>query len=107
MKGTEKQVAWAEDIRKAVVEAIDTMFEAMASANDPRANTEAAKAAQAKFRKAREAVAACENAHALIEVYGDVTRHQSQRDRMNAVAAVIRNRFRVVYNSEERALIGE
>ena len=106
MKGTEKQIKWAEDIQNIVVTIIDNML--AATANDPRANTDAAKAARAKFRRARDAVATCDDAHDLIEVYEGVSSRRSERDNMMAVTAKISNRFKVEYGTAaQRALIGE
>ena len=106
MKGTEKQIAWAEDIKAAVINTIDTMLE-MAS-GDPRSNTEAAKAAQAKFRRARDMVASCENAHDLIEVYKGVSAKNSFQQNAKAVSSIITNRFKTQYETTtQQALIGE
>lgn len=106
MKGTEKQISWAEDIKTAVVNTIDTMLETVR--NDPRSNNEKAKAAQAKFQRAREAVAACENAHDLIEVYQGVGTNRSERDNMMAVSSRIANKLKVRYETPaQQALIGE
>ena len=107
MKGTEKQITWAEYIKTVVVDTIDTML--AATANDPRANTDAAKAARAKFQRARDAVAACEIAHDLIEVYGGtVSNRNSAQANMKGVVAAIANRFKLQYGSDaQQALIGE
>lgn len=107
MKGTEKQVSWAEDIKVTVINTIDAML--AATANDPRANTDAAKAARAKFQRARNAVEACEIAADLIEVYGgSVSSRNAGQANMKAVSAAIANRFKTQYGTAaQRALIGE
>lgn len=107
MKGTEKQVSWAEDIKVTVINTIDAML--AATANDPRANSDAAKAIRAKFQRAREAVEACEIAADLIEVYGrSVSSRNADQANMKAVSAAIANRFKTQYGTaSQRALIGE
>lgn len=106
MNGTEKQITWAKDIQNAVITAIDTMFEMVK--NDPRANTDKARAGQQKFIRAREAVAACDKASDLIEVYRDVSSRNAVEANMRTVSAIIRNRFRVQYGTAaQQALIGE
>ena len=105
MKGTEKQIAWAQDIQATVIKTIETMV-AM-TANDPRANTDAARDRIAKVTRALEAVKACDNAHDLIEVYGDVTSRRSERENLGMVAAIISNRIHQVYDMDQAALIGE
>lgn len=107
MKGTEKQVTWAEDIKVTVINTIDAML--AATANDPRANTDAAKAVRAKFQRARDAVEACEIAADLIEVYGgSVNTRNTVQANMKAVSAIIANRFKTQFGTAaQRALIGE
>ena len=106
MKGTEKQIAWAEDIKATVVKTIETMI-AM-TANDPRANTDAARARIAKVTRALEAVKSCDKAHDLIEVYGDVTSRRSERENLGMVLAILRNRDHRQYDTKEQAsLTGE
>lgn len=107
MKGSEKQIKWAEDIKTAVITTIDNLL--AAAANDPRCNTEDAKDARAKMLRARDAVAACEDAHDLIEVYGSlVSARNSDKDNARGVIAKIRNRFMVQYDTPaQQALIGE
>lgn len=106
MKGTEIQVKWAEDIKATTIKTIETML-AM-TANDPRANTDAAKAARAKVTRALEAVRSCENAPDLIEVYNGVSSAKSERENIGLVLSAIQNRFRVQYEtSAMQALIGE
>ena len=106
MKGTEKQIAWAEDIQKTVIEIIEKM-QAMV-ANDPHANTEAAKAARAKVARALEAVKACDNAHDLIEVYRGVSSKNTERQNVGMVGAAIMNKTHVQYDTPaQMALIGE
>lgn len=106
MKGTEKQIAWAEDIKTTVIKTIEAML-AM-TANDPRANTDAAKAARAKVTRAMEAVKSCDNAHDLIEVYQGVSSTKPERENLGTIIAKINNKFRVQYESKAmQALIGE
>lgn len=106
MKGSEKQIAWAEDIKATTIKTIETML-AM-TANDPRANTDAAKAMRAKVNRALDAVKACENAGDLIEVYKGVGSSKSERENLAEVMAAIGNRFKTQYETKAmRALIGE
>ena len=105
MKGTEKQIVWAEDIKATVIKTIETML-AMTE-NDPRANTDAAKAARAKFVRALDAVKACDNAHDLIEVYQGVSSVKTERENLSIVVARINNKIHVEYEKGQTALIGE
>ena len=106
MKGSEKQIAWAEDIKATTIKTIEAML-AM-TANDPRANTDAAKAVRAKVNRALDAVRACEDAGDLIEVYKGVSGSKTERENLAAVMAAIGNRFKTQYSTETmRALIGE
>ena len=105
MKGTEKQIKWAEDIQRKVIETIDLMFEMVR--DDPRSQTEAAQKAQAKVARARQAVAECESAHDLIEVYGSVKTSAPAKDNIGPVSAAIRNRFGIDRTPAQKKLIGE
>ena len=106
MKGTEKQIAWAEDIKTTTIKTIETML-AM-TANDPRANTDAAKAVRAKVTRALESVKACEDAHDLIEVYQGVSSTKTERENLGTVFARISNKFKTQYETKAmQALIGE
>lgn len=106
MKGTEKQIIWAEDIKATTIKTIETML-AM-TANDPRANTDAAKAARAKVTRALDAVKACEDAHDLIEVYQGVSSTKTERDNLGTIIAKISNKFKTQYETKAmQALIGE
>ena len=111
MKGTEKQIAWAEDIQKTVIEIIEKMQAMVANdprMNDPHANTEAAKAARVKVARALEAVKACDNAHDLIEVYRGVSSRNTERQNVGMVGAAIMNKTHVQYDTPaQMALIGE
>lgn len=106
MKGTEKQIMWAEDIKSTVISTIDTMLE-MAK-KDPNCNTESVKSGMAKFLKARDAMVNCENAHDIIEVYKTVSQRNSDAANMKEIARIIRNRFGLQYETTtQQALIGE
>ena len=97
MKGTEKQIAWAEDIRARVVECMD-----WALAQVPEAQ-------KVMYQTIKDAVATCDSAHDLIEVYGDVTRAKDNREAMMTIAVKVRDRFgfaRENYTSSQLALIG-
>lgn len=110
MKGTEKQVKWAEDIQTAVISTIDSVM-AM-TANDPMANTEKAMEARAKFQRARDAVAACEDAGHIIAVYQTVDPRKDMQAKWKEIGRIIGNRFHNVDavangNRAIMALIGE
>ncbi len=105
MKGTEKQIAWAEDIKRVVLTTIDNMLDA--TANDPRANNDKGRAVRAKFERARNAVAACESAHDLIEVYQHIDTSANEASLMRAVGMTVNNKFGRDFTDAQRALIGE
>lgn len=106
MKGTEKQIKWAEDIKAAVIKTIETML--TMTANDPRANTDAAKAVRAKVTRALDAVKACDNAHDLIEVYQGVSTANSERENLRLVVSKLSNKLRIEYETKaQMALIGD
>ena len=105
MKGTEKQIKWAEDIKVTVIKTIETML--TMTANDPRAKTDAAKARVAKVTRALEAVKACDNASDLIEVYQGVSSTKTERENIGMVVAKLSNKFRIEYTKDQMALIGE
>lgn len=105
MKGTEKQIAWAEDLKKAVVATLDKMLEM--TANDPRANNERGRAVRARFERARNAVVSCEDAHDLIEVYRTVDTRANEASLMRMVGQIVNNKLRIDYTDSQRALIGE
>lgn len=106
MKGTEKQITWAEDIKAATIKTIETMLSM--TANDPRANTDAAKAVRAKVTRALDAVRACEDAGDLITVYQGVSSTKTERENLMTVMAAIGNRFKTQYSTKaQQALIGE
>lgn len=105
MKGTEKQIKWAEDIKKVVVATLDRMLEM--TANDPRANNERGRAVRAKFERARNAVAACEDAHDLIEVYQTVDTRANDASLMRMVGAAVNNKLKLDLTDSQKALIGE
>lgn len=97
MKGTEKQIAWAEDIKAAMIPAMDWAIE-----NAP---------AQVKgiFETIKTAIVNVEYAGDLIEVYGDTAKAKTTQEIVKRVSAQFADRFGIAknYNDQQRALLGK
>lgn len=97
MKGTEKQIVWAEDIKAVMIPAMD-----WAIANAP---------AQTKsvFETIKTAIVNVEYAGDLIEVYGDTAKKKTTQDIVMRVCAQVRDRFGLAnnYTDKQRALLGK
>lgn len=97
MKGTEKQIKWAEDIKAVMIPAMDWAVE-----NAPE---------QVKhvYETIRTAIINAEYAGDLIEVFGDTAKYKTTQDIVRAVSAQIRDRFGVAsnYTPKQRALLGK
>lgn len=86
MKGTEKQIKWAEEIKTATLEAIDKVI----ADGQKYAGTPKADALLNKLAEQREAVETCENAGDMIECFGCVKASDPIGARCKAFAAACR-----------------
>lgn len=97
MKGTEKQITWADDIKATMIPAMD-----WAIANAP---------AQVKgiFETIKAAIVDVEYAGDLIEVYGDTAKAKTTQEIVKRVSAQVADRFGIAknYNDQQRALLGK
>lgn len=97
MKGTEKQIKWAEDIKAAMIPAMD-----WAIVNAPE---------QAKciYEKVKTAIENVEYAGDLIEVYGDTAKAKTVQLIVKDVTRKVADRFGLSHNytDKQRALIGK
>ena len=97
MKGTEKQIAWAQDIQKKTVSALDwgiTTFSENAAFVE-------------KCKQIKAAVENVEYAGDLIAVYRNVNDNNDEKN-LKMVSSIIRNRFGICYdNPAQYALIGK
>lgn len=97
MKGTEKQIKWAEDIKSAMLPAMD-----WAIANAPE---------QAKpiYETIKNAIINVEYAGDLIEVYGDTAKMKTTQLIVKDVTRKVVDRFGLCksYTDRQRKLIGK
>ena len=97
MKGTEKQITWAEDIKAAMIPAMDWAVE-----NAPE---------QAKgiYQTIRTAIINADSAGDLIEVYGDTAKLKTAMEITKDVTRKVRDRFGITqsYTAAQRALLGK
>lgn len=97
MKGTEKQIAWAQDIQNKAVSALNWGIKTFASKP----------AFVAKCEQVKTAIENVEYAGDLIAVYENVNRCTDEAN-MKMIAAIVGNRFGIVYdNPAQYALIGK
>lgn len=97
MKGTEKQIAWAEDIQKKTVSALDWGIATFASKP----------AFVEKCQQIKAAVESVEYAGDLIAVYRNVNDSSDEKN-MKMISAIVGNRFGICYdNPAQYALIGK
>lgn len=97
MKGTEKQVAWAQDIQKKAASALNWGIKTFAAKPD----------FVAKCEQIKTAIENVEYAGDLIAVYKDVNRDTDESN-MKLIAAIVGNRFHISYdNPAQYALIGK
>lgn len=97
MKGTEKQIKWAEDIKAAMLPAMDWAID-----NAP---------AQIRviYETIKTAIIEAEYAGDLIEVYGDTAKGKTEQEIVKRVSAQVRDRFGIAqnYTPRQRALLGK
>lgn len=97
MKGTEKQIAWAEDIQKKTVSALNWGIATFASKAD----------FVEKCQQVKAAIENVEYAGDLIAVYKNVNGCTDEAN-MKMIAAIVGNRFGICYdNPAQYALIGK
>ena len=97
MKGTEKQVAWAQDIQKRAISALNWGINKYP--DKP--------AFVARCEQIKAAIENVEYAGDLIAVYGDVNRDTDVLN-LNLIASIVADRFNVCYdNAAQYKLIGK
>lgn len=97
MKGTEKQIAWAQDIQRKAVSALNW---GIATFADKQAFVE-------KCEQIKTAIETVEYAGDLIAVYRSVN-GSSDEQNMRLISAIVGNRFGISYdNPAQYALIGK
>lgn len=98
MKGTEKQIKWAEDIKAAMIPAMD-----WAIANAPAT-------VKHVFEDIKAAIVNVDYAGDLIEVYGETAKAGSVQAIVKRVSAQVADRFgiaRANYTKAQLALLGK
>ena len=97
MKGTEKQIKWAEDIKDAMIPAMD-----WAIANAPEQ-------IKHRYETIKAAIVNVEYAGDLIEVYGDTAKAKTVQEIVKDVTRKAADRFGLSqsYTDKQRALIGK
>lgn len=97
MKGTEKQIKWAEDIKAAMIPAMDWAIE-----NAP---------AQVRhiYETIRTAIDEAEYAGDLIEVFGETAKGKTIQEIVKKVTLQARDRMGITqnYTARQRALLGK
>ena len=101
MKGTEKQIAWAEEIKTATLEAIDRLIaDGQQYAGNPKAD-----ALLAKLSSQRDAINACEYAADIIDCFASVKPYKPVEDRCKAFIAA--SRVHLPQNKAQEKLLGK
>ena len=102
MKGTEKQIKWAEEIKAATIEAIDQgiIVVRQRMAGHPKANV-----VIAQMEGQREALIACDTAWDIIDCFSGVNPADPVDKRCAAFSAACR--VRVAANDTQRKLLGK
>ena len=97
MKGTEKQIKWAKDIKDAMIPAMD-----WAIANAPEQ-------IKHRYEIIKAAIVNVEYAGDLIEVYGDVAKAKTVQEIVKRVTHMVADRFGLYesFTDKQRALIGK
>lgn len=103
MKGTEKQIAWAEDIKKAVIETMNSMIEMAKASNDPRITEAFREQCIAMWAGRIEVVENWESASDIIEAFADFAKNDSA-NRARIINSTIKPRFSEP-NALQRAII--
>lgn len=97
MKGTEKQIKWAEDIKATMIPAMDWAIE-----NAP---------AQVRhiYETIRTAIDEAECAGDLIEVFGETAKRKTIQEIVKEVSRQVRDRMGIAqnYTARQRALLGK
>lgn len=103
MKGTEKQIKWADEIKETVTKAIDQIVNEMVS--DPRYDANNAKMAAvvADAKAIAEAIKNVECAANLVFVYGDVRASMTSAEVWRTIRAA--RKFTVANNEEQKKLL--
>lgn len=97
MKGTEKQIAWAQDIQKKAVSALNWGIKTFDSKPT----------FIAKCEQVKDAIENVEYAGDLIAVYRNLNDTSDEKN-MKMIAAIVGNRFGISYdNPAQYALIGK
>lgn len=85
MKGTEKQIAWAEDIQKAAIETINTVMEQAKADPKYNPNDPMMAAMIEKWESRRSAIEACDYAGDLINLFSRVSPKNSAMENLKAL----------------------
>lgn len=103
MKGTEKQIIWAEDIKKTVIETMNDMIEMAKASNDPRITEAIREQCIAMWTKRIEVVENWEIASDIIEAFADFAK-SDKAARARTINNAIKPRFTEA-NGLQRAVI--
>ena len=103
MKGTEKQITWAEDIKKAVIETMNDMIEMAKASNDPRITEAFRMQCITMWENRIEVVENWENASDVIEAFADFAKN-NKATRARIINNAIKPRFTEA-NCLQRAII--
>ena len=102
MKGTEKQIKWAEEIKAATIEAID---QGIVVIRQRMAGHPKAEAVIAKMEGQREALIACDTASDIIDCFSGVKPADPIEKRCAAFAAACN--VRSANNDTQRKMLGK
>lgn len=105
MKGTEKQIAWAEDIKAAIIEGIDFTLAALEQERNNPKYAHLVDSRIDQIRNQRAALISCDTAYDIIDCFSGVSNCRTPLDKASAFASACR--VIAGNNPTQRKLLGQ